>query len=260
MTRRPSENIFLPYFVFLLVSLLLLGLDKAKLISFLKYPLEIILVTPRKTLFLTKIRLGENWQIFFTKDLRLKVAQSDDYKKELDILKSKIQLLEEENNSLRKQLESPLPASWDFIPAYVLGKDRYLILDKGQNDGVSKNMVVVSETQVIGKINAVSPKTSQMMFLWDPELKTPAKTNKNVRGLLIGAFGNQIILSRVLQKESLNNMDLVLTSGEENFPPNLIVGKVEEVTARAEDVYKEARVIPLIDYDKLQNVFIISSY
>lgn len=260
MTRRGSENVFLPYFIFFLVSLLLLGLDKTKLISLVRLPFEVILVTPRKTLYLTKTRLIENWQLFFSKDLRNKVIQSDDYSRELDVLKSRVQFLEEENNSLRKQLEAPLPPSWDFIPAYVLGKDRYLILDKGSMNGVSKDMVVISQTQILGKIAGVTPTTSQMMFLWDPDLKTPAKTNKNVRGLLVGAFGNRIVLSRVLQKEPLNNLDLVLTSGEEEFPPNLIVGKVEEVIAKAEEVYKEAHVTPLIDYDKLQNVFIVSSY
>lgn len=260
MTRRDPLNIFLPYFILLLISLSLLGLDKIKIISFMRIPLEIIFVTPRKTLYIAKTRFSQNISLLFSKDLYNKVVKSDEYQRELDVLKAKVQLLEEENNSLRKQLEAPLPASWDFIPASVLGRDRYLILDKGSTNGVSNGMVVVLQTQILGKITEVMPRSAKMMFLWDPDSKVPAKTDKNVRGLLVGAFGNQIILSKVLQKEPLNNLDLVLTSGEEGYPANLIVGKIEKVISRQEDVYKKANVAPLMDYDKLQNVFIVSSY
>lgn len=263
MTRRDHSHIFLPYFIFLLISVTLLISDKIKLINFIRSPLEIIFVTPRKTLYLVKTRFKENFSLLLVKDMHEKITRSDDYKRELDVLKARVKLLEEENNSLRKQLEAPLPPKWDFIPALVLGKDRYLLLDQGTQKGVVSGMPVIYQNHLIGKIINTTPRTSKMMFLWDPESKIPVKTEKNSRGLLVGAYGSQIIISRVLQKEPLEVTDIVLTSGEEEYPPNLVVGKVEKVIAKAEDIYdiyKEAIVIPLLDYDNLKNVFILTSY
>lgn len=261
MVKRSSENIFAPYFFIFIITLILFLGEKFGITSFIRYPLEKILIPPRRILYSLKMQVLENSQIFFDKTLRQKINKSDQLTRELTVLQARVQLLEEENNSLRKQLEAPLPAQWNFIPAQVLGKERFLLIDKGTKDKVAKDMVVISENIFIGKVTSVSPKTAQVMILTDPDLKIPAITNKNAKGLLVGNFGNKIMLSRVLQRDSLNSFDLVLTSGEEEkFPANLLVGKIDEVNVKQGEVYKEASIMPLIDYDKLKYVFVVTSY
>lgn len=261
MVRKNSELIYSTYIVFIIISLGLLLLNTLGLSLVLRYPLELILVPPRKFMHSFADNIQSNSQILFSPDLKQKIIQMEEYKRQLEVLKQKIQLLEQENKTFRNQLETPLPPSWNYISAYVLGRERFLIIDKGLRDGVNKDMIVVSENIVVGKVFSVSSKTSQIQLLWDPDAKTSVKTDKNVQGLLTGSFGNKIVISKVLQKDPLNSLDIVMTSGEEGiFPPNLIIGKVDEVVAKQEDVYKEAIITPLIDYEKLQQVFIIASY
>lgn len=261
MVRRSSHGLFTSFLIFAFISAFLFAGEKIGFTQLVRFPLETILIPPRKILYEMKLRFSENIYLLLTPHLQKKIRESEEFKRELDVLRVKIQLLEEENSSLRRQLEAPLPASWDFIPASVLGRGRYLVIDKGRQDKVDEGMIVVFENIVIGQVNLVTPKTAQVMLLSDPDSKIPAKTDKNVKGLLLGSFGSQMILSRVIQREALSPLNFVLTSGEEGkFPPNLLIGKIEKVESKEEEVYKEAKVTPLVDYDKLRQVFIVSKY
>lgn len=261
MIRRTSKNTFFPYFLFLTLSFILIILRNTVFVSIIRYPLEQLFIPLKKVLYQVRIDLLNNTSLILEKDIRVKLNQYQQASKELTVLKSKITLLEEENKSLRKQLETPLPPQWDFIPAQVLGKERFLLIDKGRQDKVEKGMVVINQDIIVGKVFLVNEKTSQVMLIFDPDSKIPAKTEKNTKGLLTGAFGNQVLFSKVLQKDPLNSLDLLLTSGEEeSFPANLLIGKIDEVNAKQGEVYKEALVMPILDYDQLKHVFIISAY
>lgn len=260
MIKRRSGNIFFPYLIFLCLSLLLVLSERVGL-GFIRYPLEVVFIPPQRILTAMKTQLVVNSKLLISQDIQQKISQGESYQKELDVLKAKVQLLEKENNALKKQLECPLPPQWQFIPAQVLGRERFLLLDKGKRDGVTAGMPVISENILIGKVFSIGEKTAQVMLLWDPEMKITVTTDKGVKGLLIGEFGNQIKLSRVLQKDSLTALDTISTLGEEGvYPPNLLIGKISEVNAKQEDIYKEAKVAPLIDYDKLQNIFIVAKF
>ncbi len=259
--KQPQEkSLILPYLFLMLVALSFLVLAKMKFSFWLKEPLLVILTTPRKTLYLGKIRLWRNLTFLITADLYDKLQKIQDNESEIEVLKAKLNLLQAENRNLRQQLEAPLPPGWDFLPALVLGWDRYLLIDKGVNDGVKSGMAVVFKEQLIGQVVEASAKTARVRLLTDPDSKVPAKTIKNSRGLTIGAFGNRLVFSRVLQKEPLTEADLVLTSGEADFPPNLVIGKIGLVNSKEGEIYKEAELIPLLDYSKLENVFVVLAF
>lgn len=260
-TRNGKANPFGIYIVSFVVCFILLGLNSLGLLKVFRSGFEFILIPPKRLVFSIKSQADDNIRILFTPNLETKLLEADESSRALDVLQSKIQLLEEENATLRAQLETPLPPSWDYIPSSVLGKDRYLIVDKGEKDGVEEGMVVVYKDIVVGVITRVNPRTSLITLPTDPDLKIPAKTNKNVKGLLTGIFGSEIHLTKILQKESINSFDTVLSSGEEGgVPPNLVIGKIREVISSDDDVFKEAVVDPLVDYDNLTHVFIVSSF
>lgn len=259
--RNERSHPYSIYIIALFVSLLILIGDTTGITRFIRIPLEVLVIPPRRVVSQMKTQVNNNVRIIFTPNLEAKLLEADEKSLSLDVLQSKIQLLEEENASLRSQLETPLPVSWDFIPALVLGIDRYLIVDKGEKDKVVPGMIVVYKDVVVGRVKSVNARSSVIELPTDPQFKIPARTNKNVRGLLTGVFGNKIMLSRILQKESVNTFDIVLSSGEEGgVPPNLVIGKIAEVISSPGEVYKEATVEPIIDTDRLTEVFIISSF
>ena len=192
----------------------------------------------------------------------------------IDALNSKIISLEserdglvEENRSLRKQLQSPLPPSYKFIPAIVLSKEKTvekkeLYIASGLIDGVKENMPVVSEHIIIGTIIAVTPRTSRVRLLSDPQSKITIKTSRDARGIVFGTEDendtSSALLDRVLQSESLAVDDKVLTSGEDELPPDLLIGTLAEITTESRDPFQKGIVKLGADPLTLTRVFIIS--
>jgi rod shape-determining protein MreC len=182
--------------------------------------------------------------------------------RQLAVEQNKLSLCLEENEHLKKLLGAPLPAKWKFQEARVVGISEKLRIDKGKKDGVKEGMMVVSENILVGKVVAVEENTSLVQLVSDPGAKIPVVVKRanmggvQARGLLLGQGGG-VILDRVLQSEDIQKEDLVVTSGEEGWLPELLVGQIEEVFGIKAEVYQKARVSPLVDLKRLRIVFLV---
>jgi len=247
------SNAITKFLILAVISLLFVGLGRwmGKYVG----PFEILTMPIKKDMYLFRQNLTQKFS-FSTgkKDENLK-KELETVKRENEVLKAKIAVLEEENANFRRLLQAPLPPSWQFIPANVLGLSRYLTVDKGEEDGVKVGNVVISENILVGKIFSVTPKTAKVVLPQDSEAKIPAATQNGVRGILTGQFGTKIFLENVLQKETLNDGDRVETMGED-YPQGLLIGKVTRVIFDEREPYKKAEITPLLDYNKLTTVFI----
>ena len=166
--------------------------------------------------------------------------------------------LEEENKALRQQLEAPLPAQMKFLPAKTLGLTRYLILDKGQENGVFVGQSVVSGNFLVGKIITVTPRTSTVLLPTDSDSRIPVRTLKTAGlGLLTGEFGTKATLTKVLQSERLEKDDLLATTGEAGYQRDLLIGKIEKIEKNEVEPFQKAEVNLSLDYSRLENVFLI---
>lgn len=169
----------------------------------------------------------------------------------------------EENERLKKLLGAPLPPSWKFIEARVVGISEKMRLDRGKNDGIKEGMVVISENILVGKVVAVQVSTSLVQLVNDPNSKIPVivkranSTGIQARGLLLGQYGEKLVLDRILQSEDVQKGDLVVTSGEEEWLADLLIGQIEEVAPQTAEVYKRAIISPLINYQDLSIVFLV---
>lgn len=171
----------------------------------------------------------------------------------------------EENQHLKKLLGVPLPSSWRFMEARVVGLTEKMRLNRGQQDEVREGMMVVSENILVGKVTEVGSSISQVQLPIDPEAKIPVVIKRShpggvqARGLLTGQFSGELILDQVQQNEDIQTGDLVVTSGEGDWLPELLIGQVDEVFPKTAEVFQQARVKPLIDYQKLRIVFIVTN-
>ncbi len=263
MTRRKTASFhsYSYFIIFATISILFYVLDRFGFLFIVRYPLEAVLIPPQSVIVNFRLSARENLSLIFSQDVKNKVFEYEKLSGEVDVLQAKIDLLTIENKRLKDLLEAPYPVTWDFISAKVLGGERYMVIDRGLRDGVKPGMVVITSSALVGRVFSVHEKTSQVLYLWDPESKVSAKTDKGTRGLLVGQFGNRVEFTRVLQKDSLNELDTVYTTGEESeFPADLVIGKIDSVAAQEEEVYKLGVVALTADYAKLDYVFVISSY
>lgn len=244
------------YLFFIFLSLLLIILDNYNLLSFLKKPVESFLNPIKKSLHQKKspknpfLSDPDFINQFAAKELAVKV------------LNKKIAELKKENELLKKQINAPLSVNYSYLPANVIGFDRYLIIDKGSLDNVEKNQPVVFEDLLVGKVINVSAKTAKIILPLDPDSKIPALDQiTGAKGLVIGQFQTDFTFEKVLTDEKINKGDLILTSGQEKtFPPNLIIAEIEKVKRQESEIFQSAQLKPLIDYQKLSLVFLIKNH
>lgn len=183
--------------------------------------------------------------------------------RQLAVEQNQLMACQEENEKMRKLLGAPLPAKWKFMDAKVLGQvNGQLRIDKGQAEGVKEGANIISENILVGKVVNLGANDAWAQMVTSSESKIPVVVKKpgsagvQARGLLIEQ-GGKLILDRVLQSEDIQKGDLVVTSGEADWLPELLIGTIAEVSPKTPEVYQKAKVEPLIDYGKLRIVFVV---
>lgn len=214
--------------------------------------------------FLSPVRLVSDWltlparRFFFsTKSPRVE-GELMQKNRELSVIWAENKILREENLALKKQLEKRVPPERQYIVAHPVGLERYLVIDRGESDGVKKDNTVVADGVLVGKVVQVAPHSASIQLPTDPDAKIPAWTSSLTRGLVTGSFGRTIVFEKVLQADPLVADEVVLTTGEEGYVQNIAIGKVRTVSFEPRAVYKKGELVPLIDYQRLRVVFVIS--
>ncbi|MEK7616452.1 MAG: rod shape-determining protein MreC [Patescibacteria group bacterium] len=153
------------------------------------------------------------------------------------------------------------PKTYNLIAARPIGLLRYLKIDKGEDDGVKVGEAVVFKDNFIGRIVATSPKSANIQVLADPQSKVAAfsqGTSGRAKGVLLGQFGTELLMDKILHEEKISKGDLVYSEGTEGFlPRGLILGEVTEVRQLADELFKQAKIEQVFDIRDLELVFVI---
>ena len=255
----PNPKLF---FTLTLASLLIFFLDQAKFLSLPKTGLS-YLTTPVQYGFYKTGQAVQN-QFSFIFSARFAALENKALQKQMGELIS-------ENAALRKQLvETKAQAeqgtyldqqTYKTINARPIGLSRYLNIDKGTKDGIKLNQAVVFQNNFLGQIKNVGEKTSSILLSTDPDSKIAAfSINKEgkAKGIIIGQFGSEILMDKILHDEKISIDDLVYSEGLENsLPRGLVLGQVKEVLTRENEIFKQAKIKPVFDLRDLDVVFVI---
>lgn len=176
-------------------------------------------------------------------------------------LKKEIAALTEENQAQRRLLSAPLPGSWQFLPAKVLGVEKeILIIDKGGQEGVKEGMAAILGETYLGKVSKVSEEVSEVKmvtFLGEKlvvEFFSADKKNFLGRGLLVGWGLGKAIAEQILSNEEVKEGDLVTVEVEGKA---LSIGKVKEVLFKEGEVFKSAGIERLYQPSSLRTIFLL---
>jgi len=247
------------------ISLLLLFLEQKGQLAPIRAVLERPVLAIEKRIYSLKTSASQSLNFFSywrngEKELMLLRGQL----KQLALDNGRLSACLEENQKMRSLLGAPLPPQWKFLPAEVVGAAHNLRLNKGYRHGVREGMVVVSDNLLVGKVVSVEETSALVQLPVDPAakipvvVKKPASAGVQARGLLTSQ-GSDLILDRVLQNEDIKPGDLVFTNGE-GWLFHLLIGRIEEVFPKTAAVYQRARVLPLLDYQKLRIVFVVIAH
>lgn len=256
----PFLQIFL---ILLFFSTIILGLD---IFNILKLPKSAAFyITNPLSFGLYKTSTNIQKQFYF-------IFQARFASQENKALKEQISKLLSENATLRKRLseaESMINQqnyldfrTYNLVAARPIGMDRYLKIDKGSLNGIKIGQAVVFNENLVGKIIQVSEKASFVSLLTDPDSKVAAfSLNKDGRakGVVVGQFGSDLLMDKILHEEQIMVDDLVYSEGTEgNLARGLILGRVTEVLDKKEEAFKQTKLQQTFDLKDLELVFVIA--
>lgn len=171
--------------------------------------------------------------------------------------------LESENKSLREQLnttenELKIKTSASPIGFSGVGVESILLIDKGSSSRVEKGDFVIVKNILIGKVVEVNSRVSSVQLLTDPDTKIPVKTDSGSEGILEGQFGSSLLLTNVSQDQVLKEGQILLTSGKNEYPKDLVVGRIKKVNRIEKEFFQKAEVEQLLKMKDLSLVYIVS--
>ncbi|AKU25919.1 rod shape-determining protein MreC [Geobacillus stearothermophilus] len=179
-------------------------------------------------------------------------------------LQAEVESLRQENERLRALLDKK-ESLRDFIPiqATVIGRnpDRWretVIVNKGAQHGVKKDMAVITPAGLVGKVQHASQFTSTVQLLsaldQNNRISAYVQGNENVFGLIEGydSKRRELILGEIPIDAKVKEKQKVLTSGLGGvFPKGLPIGEVTEVKP---DQYGLTQVIYVKPFANLYDV------
>lgn len=245
------------------ISLTLTALDNFNFLNFPKSLVQIVTTPIQYGLFKTSIVFSKQFEFVV---LSRRAAQEN------KALSEQLAQVLSENANLRRKLSetegflaqqnSLSPQTFNLVAARPIGKSRYLSLDKGESDGLSLGQAVIYKDNYIGTIKEISAKTSQVILASDPDSKVAAfvaSKDGRARGILAGEFGSEMILDKILHSEPISKGDLVYSEGTEgNLPRGLVLGLVNEVLDRQNQIFKQAKIRSVFEVGNLDIVFVVN--
>jgi rod shape-determining protein MreC len=154
-----------------------------------------------------------------------------------------------------------------YKAAAVIGRDpspflHYIIINRGSNDGILRGMPVVTDQGLVGHVDSTIADAARVQLITDPGSSVNVYLqNAEVEASLVGSVTGDLILELIPQDTIVEPGDLVLTSGlGGGYPPDLIVGQVLNVRSRDYDLFQQATVQPVVDFNRLQIVLVIVNF
>jgi rod shape-determining protein MreC len=133
-----------------------------------------------------------------------------------------------------------------------------VFLDRGQRDGIKKNMGVITPDGVVGKVIESFNGTCQVLLLTDRDSGVGAMIEESRIQSPVRGLGEPLInMSYVSNDDEVKVGEHVVTSGMDRiFPRDLPVGTIVEVK-QGQPPFKFIRVRPSAQIEKLEEVIVL---
>src|SRR5882724_2225887 len=133
-----------------------------------------------------------------------------------------------------------------------------IYLDRGQRDGIKKNMGVITPDGVVGKVIESFSSTAQVLLLTDHDSGVGAMIEESRIQSPVRGLGEPLInMSYVSNDDEVKLGEHVVTNGMDRiFPRDLPIGTVVEVKQGAPP-FKYIRVRPSARLEKLEEVIVL---
>jgi len=154
-----------------------------------------------------------------------------------------------------------------YRTAAVIGRDtnpflRYVIINRGSDDGLRRGMPVVAEQGLVGRVAAVTAGAARVQLITDPESAVNVLIQPSgAEAVINGSITGDLNLEWIPQAAEVQTGDLVLTSGwGGNYPANILVGQISSTSQRPFELFQTAQLQPVVNFADLKIVLVIVNF
>lgn len=171
------------------------------------------------------------------------------------------------DSSYLQRLQNNQTNHYRLVPARVVSSsldrlNNFITIDKGEADGVKKDMGVVCGTGIVGIVYLTSAHYSVVI----PVLNSKSNISCSIRGRgyfgylhWMGGVPDEAYLDDVPRHARFRIGDVIVTSGYSSvFPPGMLVGKVMRVYNSANGLSFRLRIKLTTDFGNLRDVCVIT--
>ncbi|MBI5970044.1 MAG: rod shape-determining protein MreC [Deltaproteobacteria bacterium] len=194
--------------------------------------------------------------------------ENDELKKNISALRSENNRLREEINlsrRLKDLLEYRDAAKFDTTGANILSYNandwsRTVLINKGKDDGIRKDLAVITPAGVVGRVIETGGKTGSVLLNTDSRSNIDVYVQRTrVKGVAEGNGNGGMALKYIRLDDDVMVGDMLLTSGISGiFPKGLPVGEIVRIEKGKDNffIYIEAR--PAVDFKTLEDVLVVT--
>lgn len=181
---------------------------------------------------------------------------------QLQIDRSRIVELENENALLKREMGfAEGYGEVDLIPARIIERDQfsfldYVVVDKGDADGVEVGQAVMSSGAMIGRIKELYRNSAKVNLITSRDSTIQAMLqDSRSKGVLNGGVTG-LLLDNIIQDAEFVRGEYVVTSGlGGSIRPGIPIGRAKSEQLKG-GIFKSIVVEPIADLSKIELVFI----
>ena len=134
-------------------------------------------------------------------------------------------------------------------------------INVGENRGIAKDMPgIIGEGLLVGRVTEIGLNTATILLLSDRQSVVNAIVqDTRASGIVRGRHGLELLMDSIPQNEEIVNGQSIVTSGlGGGFPSGLLIVEIKEVHESSNELFKEARLLPAVNFDRLEIVFVLT--
>ena len=173
--------------------------------------------------------------------------------------------MEERYNRLLAHLDFKQQFDFETVAAEVISHNlnswyEIVTIDRGTQDGVIKEMAVVSHLGLVGQVIQAASDWSKVLLITDFRSSVDALIQRNRQGgIVVGSSKNTCKMKYLPLNADILPGDQVISSGLGGlYPKGLPIGRIVDVNWKDQGFFKEASVALNVDINKLEEVLVVT--
>jgi rod shape-determining protein MreC len=190
-------------------------------------------------------------------------------------LRREMQYLRSQNGELREAaaasqrlstlLEFKERAPVQAIAAQVVARDpsnwyRGVILNKGERDGIQREMGVITPAGAVGRVVRTTATSSVVLLITDPKNAIAGLIQRTREEAIVeGTVEGRTRMKYIPLLSTVRAGDIVVTSGlTGGFPRGIPVGEITRIEKVEGDLFQTAEILPEVDIPTIEEVLVIT--